>query len=220
LPGGVPSPVGFGACRSIDGRFPLSPLRGLGLGAGQGARGPLPGAASRRAARVDVEITIAGPSERPVLENLLNLYIHDFSEVLGRAPDPDGRFTYDRLPLYFEESGRTPFLVRCGSDLAGFALVSSGSLVSGSPDVWDLSEFFVVRGLRRRGVGRSAASHVFRRFLGVWEVRAMDRNEGASAFWANTIARHTNGGFEVHPWESEPGTTWKVFRFSQEQNPG
>lgn len=170
--------------------------------------------------RLDVDITVARPSERPVLENLLNLYIHDFSEVLGRVPDPDGRFTYDRLPLYFEEPGRTAFLIRRGGDLAGFALVSSGSLVSGSPEIRDLSEFFVVRGLRRRGVGRSAASQVFRRFPGVWEVRVMDRNEGASAFWEDAISRHTHGAFQAHPWESEPGTTWKVFRFSQAEATG
>jgi predicted acetyltransferase len=164
---------------------------------------------------LSIELTIARAPERPVLENLLSLYIHDFSEIFGGTPGPDGRFNYDRLPLYFEEPDRTAFLIRAGGQLAGFALVSQASMVSGSRDVRDLSEFFVVRGLRRRGVGRSAASEVFRRFPGVWEVRALDRNEGASAFWASAISGHTEGAFEVRSWEPNPGRTWKVFRFSQ-----
>jgi len=162
-----------------------------------------------------VELIAATVSDIPVLENLLSLYLHDFSEVLGFAPGPDGRFVYDRLPLYFEEPGRNAFLVRADDELAGFALVSLGSVVTGAPDVRDLSEFFVARGLRRRGVGRDAASAVFRRFPGPWEVRAMDRNEGAAEFWTRAISHHTGGAFEVQAWRSDSGQTWQVFRFRQ-----
>lgn len=162
-----------------------------------------------------VELTEASISDQPVLANLLSLYLHDFSEVFGNAPGPDGRFVYDRLPLYFEDDSRFPFLVRSDGRLAGFALVSRGSVITGSPEVWDLSEFFVVRGLRRLGIGRLAASAVFTRFPGAWEVRALDRNKGAAEFWNSAIAQHTGGVFETLPWESGPGLTWKVFRFSQ-----
>jgi predicted acetyltransferase len=164
---------------------------------------------------MNVELTEAAVADEPVLANLLSLYLHDFSELSGDAPGPDGRFTYDRLPLFFQEPGRTPLLIRSDGLLAGFALVSLGSVITGSPRVRDLSEFFVVRGLRRRGVGRIAASAVFGRFPGAWEVRALDRNRGAYEFWASAIFHHTRGAFEVEPWESEPGRTWKLFRFSQ-----
>jgi predicted acetyltransferase len=164
---------------------------------------------------MDVELREASISDAPVLANLLSLYLHDFSEVFGGPPGPDGRFDYDRLPLYFEEPGRTALFIRADGALAGFALVVRGSVVSGAPEVWDLSEFFVVRGLRRRGVGGLAASEVFRRFAGAWEVRALDRNPGASEFWTRAIEEHTDGAFEMEPWTSETGSTWKVFRFSQ-----
>jgi predicted acetyltransferase len=166
-----------------------------------------------------VEIAEASSSDGATLSNLLSLYLHDFSEVLGGAPGPDGRFVYDRLPLYFAEPGRTALLVRADGSLGGFALVSRGSVVTGAPDVWDLSEFFVVRGLRRRGVGRTAASAVFRRFPGPWEVRALERNAGAVAFWTQVISQHTRRAFEVQPWVSENGAAWRVFRFS-EPRPG
>jgi predicted acetyltransferase len=162
-----------------------------------------------------VELAEASISDVPILANLLSLYLHDFSEVFGSAPGPDGRFDYERLPLYFEEPGRTAFLIRSDGALAGFALVSRGSLIDGASTVWDLSEFFVARGLRRRGVGLLAASAVFSRFAGAWEVRALDRNPGAAEFWTRAISRHTRGMFEVQPWLSDGGSEWKVFRFSQ-----
>jgi len=162
-----------------------------------------------------VTVARASRSDEPALANLMSLYMHDFSEVFGTAPGPDGRFTYDRLPLYFSEEGRTPFLIRADSSLAGFALVSRGSVFGGGPDVRDLSEFFVVRGLRRRGVGLAAAAAVFRAFAGPWEVRALDRNPGAGDFWRQAIDAHTGGAFEVTPFTSDSGDTWKVFRFVQ-----
>jgi predicted acetyltransferase len=163
-----------------------------------------------------VELAEASIADAPVLANLLSLYLHDFSEVFGSAPGPGGRFDYERLPRYFEEPGRTAFLVRCDGALAGFALVSRGSVISSAPDVWDLTEFFVARGLRRRGVGRIAACAVFSRFPGAWEVRALDRNPGAAEFWTRAISQHTSGAFEVRPWpDAEP--EWKVFRFSQSE---
>jgi predicted acetyltransferase len=162
-----------------------------------------------------VELTEASVSDERALENLLSLYLHDFSEVFGSAPGPDGRFEYDRLPLYFEEPGRTAFLIRSDGRLAGLALVSLGSVTTDARDVRDLSEFFVVRGLRHRGIGGIAATAVFKRFPGAWEVRALDRNKGAAEFWAHVISRHTRGAFEMRPWEPKPGFTWKVFRFFQ-----
>lgn len=162
-----------------------------------------------------VELREASVADEPVLANLMSLYLHDFSEAFGVAPPPDGRFVYDRLPLYFTEPGRNAFLIRSDGGLAGFALVSLGSAIGGSTAVRDLSEFFVVRGLRRRGIGRTAAAAVFERFPGDWEVRAMDRNRGAGRFWARVISDHTGGAFTVEPWQSEPAGTWKVFRFSQ-----
>lgn len=167
---------------------------------------------------VRVELAEASISDQAVLANLLNLYLHDFSEAFGDPPGPDGRFEYERLPLYFKETGRTAFLIRSDGHLAGFALVSRGSSIDDSPLVWDLTEFFVARGLRRQGVGQAAASELFRRFPGRWEVRALDRNKGASGFWASAISQHTAGAFEMVRWESGDGLTWKVFRFSQPED--
>ena len=114
-----------------------------------------------------VEVDPALREHAPILANLLELYAHDFSELHILDIGPDGRFGYESLPLYWSEPNRHPFLIRADGKLAGLALVKRGSEISGNQTVWDMSEFFVLRGCRRRGIGMLAARKcggVFRGF--------------------------------------------------------
>src|SRR5215212_478663 len=124
---------------------------------------------SRTTSAVDVEVVPALPEQEPILANLLELYAHDFSEFVDLKLGADGRFGYERLPLYWTEPERHPFLFTSDGHLAGFAFVRRGSEISGDADVWDMAEFFIVRGLRRLGLGMKAAQEVWRKFPGRWE---------------------------------------------------
>jgi predicted acetyltransferase len=66
--------------------------------------------------------------------------------------------------------------------------VKKGSEISGNETVWDVAEFFVLRGYRRRGIGTQIANEVSRRFSGPWEVRVMQSNVPARDFWAHAIS--------------------------------
>ena len=102
-----------------------------------------------------VTLEPAPPESEGVLSNLLALYVHDLSEIFPIEVGADGRFRYDRLPLYWSEPERRfPFLIRAGAKLAGFALAARGSPASDDPDALDVAEFFVLRGYRRSGVGQ------------------------------------------------------------------
>lgn len=136
---------------------------------------------------MDVEIIPALPEQQPILANLLELYAHDFSEFIDLKLGADGRFGYERLPLYWTDSNRYPFLIRADGHLAGFVFVRRGSEISSDRDVWDMAEFFIVRGFRRPGLGMKAAHEIWRRFPGKWEVRVIDRNLRAKKFWARAI---------------------------------
>jgi predicted acetyltransferase len=109
-----------------------------------------------------IDIIPAGPEQESILANLLELYAHDFSEFHDIRPGPDGRFGYRGLPLYWSEPDHYPFLVRMEGELAGLVLVKKGSAVSGNEVVWDMAEFFVLRGYRRRGIGTQIAHEVWR----------------------------------------------------------
>jgi predicted acetyltransferase len=161
---------------------------------------------------IGVEVIPAPPEQEPVLANMLELYAHDFSEFCDLKLGADGRFGYERLPLYWTEPDRHPFLIKAGGRLAGFVLVRRGSEVSDDADAWDVAEFFVVRGLRGRGVGTEAAHEVWRRFPGRWEVRVMERNRKAKEFWARAIKDFIGEAVEPTPF-AEAGEGWHVFSF-------
>jgi predicted acetyltransferase len=164
-----------------------------------------------------VEVRPAAAEEAPVLANLMELYVHDLSEIVELQLKPDGRFGYPRLALYWREEGRFPFLVRVDGHLAGFALVSQGSEISGDPRVWDMAEFFVARGWRKRGIGAAAARELWRRFPGPWEVRVLEGNHAARAFWASAVDAFTQGRAETYIHASAE-RRWQVFSFLSGDN--
>ena len=162
---------------------------------------------------VNVVLVRAAKSDDRTLANLLHLYVHDFSELLGMKPSEEGWFSYPALPLYWSEAGRAAYLVRSEGSLVGFALVSKGSMVSSDPTVFDLAEFFVVRGVRRRGVGKAAAHQLFRSFPGKWEVRVAEFNLAAQNFWRRVIEQYVDGRFQSESLTRADGSRWNVFRF-------
>jgi predicted acetyltransferase len=159
-----------------------------------------------------VELIPATPDQQPILANLLELYIHDFSEFHKLELGPDGRFGYKNLPLYWLEPHRHPFLLTLNGKLAGFTLVKRGSEISGNETVWDMAEFFILRGHRRSGVGTAAAHEVWKRFPGQWEVRVMESNHAASHFWQHAIREFV--GKPIQPAHIEKNERhWHLFSF-------
>lgn len=165
-----------------------------------------------RASSPEVEVIAAPPEQEPVLANLFELYSHDFSEFVELRLGDDGRFGYERLHSYWEEPGRHPFIIKAGGRLAGFAFVRRGSEISHDADVWDVAEFFVVRGFRRLGVGTAAAREIWRMFPGRWEVRVSDRNRKAKEFWRRAIEEFLGDAVEPAPHDKD-GRLWHVFSF-------
>ena len=156
----------------------------------------------------EVTLETAEPGDAPALSCLLELYIHDLSEVFAVDIGEDGRFGYDGLPLYWSEKERRfPFLIRAGGRLAGFVLAKRGSPATDDPADLDVAEFFVLRRNRREGVGRRAAVLLWNRLPGHWIVRVSEGNRGALPFWSDVISAYTGGAFSrrtlpgsPHPW--------------------
>lgn len=141
-----------------------------------------------------------------VVDNLMQLYAHDFSDFHQVELDANGRFNYASLPLYWSDGNRHPFLVKMDGRPAGFVLVKRNGTV------WDMVEFFVVRGCRRRGAGTAVAHEVWKRFPGRWEVRVMQANHSALDFWERAIAAFTGRRIEPVSMEQD-GNSWRVFVF-------
>jgi predicted acetyltransferase len=102
--------------------------------------------------------------------------------------------------------------VRFQNKLAGLVLVKKGSEISGNVEVWDMAEFFILRGYRRRGMGTELAAKVWQACPGLWEVRVRANNAPAVQFWNSAVARFT--GQEAKSVRLEiGGQTWHVLSF-------
>ena len=143
-----------------------------------------------------ISLDPASTAERPVLENLFQLYAYDWSELGSLDVGRDGRFAVPSLDAYWQEGHHHPFLIRVDGRLAGFVLIAARSRLTGAPGVFDMAEFFVMRKYRRQGVGFAAASAAFGRFPGRWEVRQRDENAAATMFWRRVLARYTGGSYD------------------------
>ncbi len=140
-------------------------------------------------------VSPASADEAPIIANLMQLYIHDFSELwFDRAAEgelePDGRFSdYPALESYWLDPTREPWLFRIEGRPVGFALVNQIAH-SVTPVDRAVAEFFVVRKHRRRGVGLAAAHALFGTAWGVWEAAVVRRNIGALSFWRQAAASY------------------------------
>jgi predicted acetyltransferase len=143
-----------------------------------------------------VSLEVASLDSAELLSNLLGLYVHDMSEFYPVEIGVDGRFRYEKLPLYWSERDtHFPYLVHFGGHLAGFALATRGSPASADPEDLDVAEFFVLRRYRRSGIGRQAAFLLWNGLPGHWVVRVSSGNRQGLAFWRATVDEYTRGAF-------------------------
>jgi len=141
---------------------------------------------------MNLEMQTALISEKPVLRNLLQLCLHDYSEYNGEEVDEHGIFNYNYLDNYWTEKGRYAFLARVDGKLAGFVMVRQ--LDPGQAE-YHVAEFFILRKYRGHGLGRQVAFWVFDHFPGKWRVSEETCNLPAQAFWRKIIAEYTAGNF-------------------------
>ena len=157
-----------------------------------------------------LDVDEAGPTDWERLAALFELYVYDFSALMGIDVDAHGRFRAPPLDGYFTDARWHAFLFRVDGNLAGFALVQRRSRLSGDESVTDMAEFFVLRKYRRSKIGQRAAARLFDRYPGKWEIRQKPANEAATAFWRRVISDYTAGIYE-----EELIAEWRVQRFAK-----
>jgi predicted acetyltransferase len=147
-----------------------------------------------------------------ILQNLFELYVHDFSEQVPLRLQASGRFELSPGEVWWTRDDHFPYFIRWRGDLTGFALVRQGSRATQAVDVMDVAEFFVLRGARRAGVGTRAAHALFGLFPRAWEVRVRRTNAAALSFWTRAVESWTGEPAAMMPMSIE-GVEWNVLRF-------
>jgi hypothetical protein len=149
-----------------------------------------------------VTVYPATAEEWPVVERLAQLERHDLSQFRGYVPRADGTYAFDRLDLFRAEAG-PGVLIRYGLTLAGFALTRP--LESGATSMY---AFFIVRGLRRHGVGLQAARALLRLIPAC----------GASPSRTRTLMRGRSGSVSL-PTLSVTDGTWRRWTDLKDTHP-
>jgi predicted acetyltransferase len=146
---------------------------------------------------MEIEVIQAGIEDKPILQRMMELYQYDFSEFEDTDLDGHGMFGYAYLDHYWVEVNRWPYLVRVDGKLAGFVLVSQHTFIA--QDGRSISEFFILRKYRLKGVGSQVARWIFDHHPGKWEVFEYYNNLPSQAFWRKVITEYTAGNF-IEVW--------------------
>ena len=145
---------------------------------------------------MDINVRSAKKAEKKIVENLMQLYLHDFSEFEDLQVGDDGSFEYQFLDHYWEDPNRYPFLIWLDGKPSGFALLRFAMEMPAMVGLMDLAEFFVIRSERRKGVGTQAANRLWDLFPGRWQLRVMQSNKPAYPFWKQTISAYTGDSYD------------------------
>jgi predicted acetyltransferase len=169
-----------------------------------------------------VSVADAAPSCAPVIQNLMQLYTHDFSEFWGGTSrgDLNAQGLFESYPLdgYWSLANWAALLIWCDRVLAGFCLVNDKTH-SGLEAGRNMAEFFILRKHRGRGVGRLAAEIIFSRQPGLWEVAVARKNTQAREFWRNTIKRSAQCSQFQELDRQDERWNGPIFRFEWGLNP-
>jgi predicted acetyltransferase len=133
--------------------------------------------------RQATRIVSATEDQKPVIANLIQLYLYDMTESMPFPVGPDGRFEYDFLERFW----RFPYLTYADNEIAGFALVIDECPLTGRNPCWFMAEFFVLKAYRRGGVGQAALRAALALHPGDWHIAVPHANAPAGAFWNKAL---------------------------------
>ena len=152
-----------------------------------------------------VELQALAASAKPLLQQLLQLYLYDFSEYDGEEINEHGYYTYNYLDYYWTEEGRHTFLIKVEENIAGFVLLAKHCFVLNVEDRLSISEFFIMRKYRRKGIGKQVALEILEKYPVHWEIAHYTSNKASLIFWEEVVKSHLGSLDKVEFKEIENG---------------
>ena len=145
----------------------------------------------------DLVVRRAGEADRVVLERLWLMFRHDMSEFQGQLPRPDGSYRTEWLELVLAADPEwAGYLFYSGESPIGFSFMRALR-----QPVHVLNCFFIVRPVRRNGLGMRAVREVLANHPGPCEVAFQRNNAKAVRFWQR-VATELSG--DAWTQESRP----------------
>ncbi|MEK3886223.1 GNAT family N-acetyltransferase [Bacillus sp. FSL K6-3431] len=143
-----------------------------------------------------IELSLVSYEDKTILYHLIQLYRYDSSEFDDHVLNQHGLYLYKFLDHQWTDEYRRPFIVKIDGEIAGFVLVSLDlpkefTKLSTSDKTNVISDFFIIRKFRRKGIGKKVAFSIFNQFRGGWEIKQTISNKTANVFWKNVINEYT-----------------------------
>lgn len=149
----------------------------------------------------------ASKSDRDWIEETYGEYLADLTaDATGVFPSltTTGQSVGEIIQGWFHDDRATTFVVLRELEPVGFAVVQRALAGDDDPKRhYRLSEFFIRRPFRGKGVGRGAAMLLFARYAGEWTIPEQSRNPGAIRFWRRVVSEFTNGHFREKRGQGE-----------------
>ena len=123
-----------------------------------------------------MELVPLAPEDRDAFVTMVRAYLAEIGPGLPPV-------TADRIAQTLDDPAREALLIRDGGGTQGFALIRR------LPDgAHEMSEFYIVPGARRSGLGTQAARAALTRHPGRWRLGVAKGSPQARAFWTGAIA--------------------------------
>lgn len=141
---------------------------------------------------MDIKLKEIKLNQQNILENLLQLYLHNLSLDFPIEFDSNvGKYKYDDINKYFESKNNKAFFIYYQNELAGFVLIDLFKELN------VIQELFILNNYKRRGIGKIAINKVFDQFKGNWEIKTVPCSKSAESFWQNVVSEYTKGNFNL-----------------------
>ena len=134
---------------------------------------------------MNIKLTPVNIKDKNKLGDMLRVYQTEmFEKDMGK---------YKYLDSYWKNPRRFPFFVMIDSDIAGLVLINDYTIILDKGN--SISEFYISKDFREKGVGKEAARLAFNMFPRKWELRELKNNKGAHSFWNTIISGFTNNKY-------------------------
>lgn len=127
---------------------------------------------------MNISLYKAGINDKALLDNLLQLYLHDLSEYIQIEVGPTGKYEQNISSKYVSSFDRSAYIVHAEYHIIGFVLVEPKG------DALKVRDLFVLNMWRGKGVG----SAIVETLLGQGKPLVCNfhsKNELAKFFWDN-----------------------------------
>jgi len=150
---------------------------------------------------LNITIEQLNEEKKHVLENLIELYAHDFSEITSNPDkfevDENGRFGYEQLNAYWSDSNKYAYIIKVSNKIAGFTLIRNYSVIEQKKGSFSIAEFFILRKYRNKNIGKTAAESAIRLHKGKWEISVLDNYVIGKIFWEKVIRNIVGNTFNI-----------------------